>query len=372
MGADFFKSVLGGDQVAPPEAHAEMTGEERQRLVEIEQQLKAMSSEAGQPQDAELQNMFRSQLVNFLGRDFGGAPTPEQLQQATSFVDQTFTAPAQEALRQTESEAQTAIQANTAALGRNPNLDVATQQAIAGEIARQRLGLQAERGARIGEQANVFTDRGFNQGIGQLQAGMSGSGFLNDLAQRSFENRLNLLNARTGVANIYQSNRLRLNQPGGTTPGLLGTLSSAAVQGATAKAGLGYLIGGSATGAAGAAGAAGATGAAATGSSLGAAIGAAAMFSDINTKKNIEDGSEATEQFLDSLSPYIYEYKNADHGEGKHLSVMAQDLEKSEFGKKAIIETPEGKMVDYVKLLPAIVSAQAHLNKRLNEVERRG
>ncbi len=36
---------------------------------------------------------------------------------------------------------------------------------------------------------------------------------------------------------------------------------------------------------------------------------------------------------------------------------------------KAIIETPEGKMVDYAKLLPAMLAANADANKRIMVLE---
>lgn len=89
-------------------------------------------------------------------------------------------------------------------------------------------------------------------------------------------------------------------------------------------------------------------------------------YSDKNIKKD----------FLDKLEAYTYEYKNKYKddpraGEGRHMSVMAQDLEKAgPIGKSMVEEDSEGvKMVDYAKGYGAILAAQAHLNKRLNELE---
>ena len=99
-------------------------------------------------------------------------------------------------------------------------------------------------------------------------------------------------------------------------------------------------------------------------------LGAAAIsMSDKRAKKKIKSGDERIKGFLDNLSAYDYEYKDKKHGKGRQVSVMAQDLEKSDLGKQFVIDTPAGKKVDYGKGLAAILAAQAHLNKRLKQVE---
>ena len=52
---------------------------------------------------------------------------------------------------------------------------------------------------------------------------------------------------------------------------------------------------------------------------------------------------------------------------------MAQDLEKAgSLGKNMVEENEEGvKMVNYAKGYGAILAAQAHLNKRLDEIEKK-
>ena len=99
----------------------------------------------------------------------------------------------------------------------------------------------------------------------------------------------------------------------------------------------------------------------------GATVGAAFFKSDINSKTNIENFS--SDEFLDKLKPYKYDYKDEKNGKGKQAGVMAQDLEKTEVGKQAVIDTPEGKMVDYNKLGPTMLSSLVELNERLKKIE---
>jgi hypothetical protein len=96
---------------------------------------------------------------------------------------------------------------------------------------------------------------------------------------------------------------------------------------------------------------------------------AAAYFSDINLKKDINLSGDRLDDFLNKLESYDYDYKDSNHGEGRQTSVMAQDLEKSDIGKKAIIETEDGKMVDYSKLLPEMLAATAKTHKRISKLE---
>lgn len=91
--------------------------------------------------------------------------------------------------------------------------------------------------------------------------------------------------------------------------------------------------------------------------------------SDEKLKKNTSEGGSRLEDFLGSLDVFSYDYKDEKHGEGRQTSVMAQDLEKSDIGKKAIVETEEGKIVNYTKLLPAMLSANVDANKRIMKLE---
>ena len=91
--------------------------------------------------------------------------------------------------------------------------------------------------------------------------------------------------------------------------------------------------------------------------------------SDEDLKENTKADNSRLSKFLDSLDVYDYDYKDQKHGKGRQTSVMAQDLEKSEIGKKAIRETPEGKMVDYAKLLPEMLAANVSSHKRIMKLE---
>jgi len=95
--------------------------------------------------------------------------------------------------------------------------------------------------------------------------------------------------------------------------------------------------------------------------------------SDEKSKKNVKESDMSPKSFLDALQAYSYDYKDPSApgaGEGKHLSVMAQDLEKAgPVGKSAVLDTPNGKMVDYGKLSGAMLASQAHLNERLSKIE---
>jgi hypothetical protein len=118
-----------------------------------------------------------------------------------------------------------------------------------------------------------------------------------------------------------------------------------------------------------------------TGNSL--VSGAISSISDEDSKQSTKSHSESNEEdfnpksFLDALQAYSYEYKDShkgfkEAGEGRHLSVMAQDLEKAgPVGKSMVQDTPNGKVVDYGKGFGAILASQAHLNKRLSKIEKK-
>ena len=104
-------------------------------------------------------------------------------------------------------------------------------------------------------------------------------------------------------------------------------------------------------------------------------IAGASMFSDRNLKKNIKSARnkdllspKEIDGFLDSLYAHQYNYKNAKHGKGKQVGVMAQDLEKTQLGKQMVEDTAKGKRVNFGKGLGLVVASQARLNERLNAI----
>jgi hypothetical protein len=95
----------------------------------------------------------------------------------------------------------------------------------------------------------------------------------------------------------------------------------------------------------------------------------AAAKSDENAKMNIESASEDLKKFAQSLKGYNFNYKNPSDGVGDQTGVMAQDLEKSKVGSQAVMDTPDGKMVDYAKLMPAMLATIAEQEKRIKKME---
>lgn len=79
--------------------------------------------------------------------------------------------------------------------------------------------------------------------------------------------------------------------------------------------------------------------------------------------------SEKLKGFLDNLKATKYQYKDEKWGAGDHVSPMAQDLEKSDLGKQMVVDTPQGKMVDYGKGFGYMLAAQAHNHRRLGDLE---
>ncbi len=106
------------------------------------------------------------------------------------------------------------------------------------------------------------------------------------------------------------------------------------------------------------------------------AANAAQSTSDEDKKTKTGSGKGELQGFLDAIGAHSYEYKdemkdNPLAGEGEFVSPMAQELEKTEVGKSMVMDTPDGKVVDYGKGFGAILAAQAMLNDRLNKIEKR-
>lgn len=104
--------------------------------------------------------------------------------------------------------------------------------------------------------------------------------------------------------------------------------------------------------------------------------GAAMMASDENAKTNIKDSSDVSGEIvkmLAKLKPSEYEYKDAKHGTGEKVGIMAQDLEKSKVGKTMVDQAPDGtKMVDTNKAIGALLAAAAEMNKKIEKLEKKG
>ncbi len=95
-----------------------------------------------------------------------------------------------------------------------------------------------------------------------------------------------------------------------------------------------------------------------------------AAMSDKKAKTNIKSGDKPTEEFLNNIQAHEYNYKkSAGQDSAKHVSPMAQELEKSTTGKQMVSESPGGKMVDYSKSGPAILASLAFLQKEIKSLK---
>lgn len=100
--------------------------------------------------------------------------------------------------------------------------------------------------------------------------------------------------------------------------------------------------------------------------------GMAAMAMSDKKAKNETDGADPKlKEFLNALGTHSYKYKDQKHGVGTHVSPMAQELEKSELGRSMVVETPEGKAVNYAKAGGLMLATAAMLNDRVGSMEER-
>lgn len=92
--------------------------------------------------------------------------------------------------------------------------------------------------------------------------------------------------------------------------------------------------------------------------------------SDENLKTNIQPSDKSLNSFLSSINAYNYSYKEPQiDGSGTFTSPMAQELEATELGKQAVIDTPRGKMVNYGRLGGVNLAASAVLYKEQERIK---
>lgn len=98
--------------------------------------------------------------------------------------------------------------------------------------------------------------------------------------------------------------------------------------------------------------------------------GLTSMFSDERVKENVEDADEDIREFLESLKPVKWTYKDRSMGDGVFYGVMAQDMEATPVGRQFVEETDDGvKMIDYGKALSAMMATIKHLSDRIRDLE---
>lgn len=99
-------------------------------------------------------------------------------------------------------------------------------------------------------------------------------------------------------------------------------------------------------------------------------VGTAITVSDEEAKKEVEQAEDPLHEFLSNLTANSYEYKDKADGEGRFVSPMAQDFEKSKLGSTMVEERPDGvKQVNYGRGLGIITAAQAMMHQRLSQIE---
>ena len=102
------------------------------------------------------------------------------------------------------------------------------------------------------------------------------------------------------------------------------------------------------------------------------AVPSGLVYSDERVKTDIE-GSGDVADMLDKLKAKSYLYKDPTAQgarPGRQIGVMAQDLEKSPLGAQFVIDTPEGKKVDYGKAASTMMAGLAYHNERLHKLEK--
>jgi Chaperone of endosialidase len=102
-----------------------------------------------------------------------------------------------------------------------------------------------------------------------------------------------------------------------------------------------------------------------------AALMPGAMASDERLKEEITDAGSEVDAMLDALHAKAYKYKDEKWGKGRRAGIMAQDLERSEAGKRIVMDTPEGKLLDVNKAVSAALASSARLNERIRKLERK-
>lgn len=89
-------------------------------------------------------------------------------------------------------------------------------------------------------------------------------------------------------------------------------------------------------------------------------------------KKMQEQGDKSARNFMDTLKPQAFEYKpgtGPDDGGKPHLGIMAQNLEKTKEGAGAVMDSPEGKIIDTAQLTGMLAATIGDLHQRLTRLE---
>jgi hypothetical protein len=244
-------------------------------------------------------------------------------------------------------------QAAVAAGGRNPGL--ASYQAAQNQSAAgQQMAGQASQ-ARLAEQLQAQQQlAGLSSGMRQQDIGLGEFNAQQQqqmgLANMGAQNQFGLQQGQMSQQALQYYNALMSGQLGSYNQYMYGAAQQQAQQDAAMKQ---AVLGGA--------------------MNAGSA-GLGLLTSDEQAKTDVQPGAPLVRDMLDQLKAHDYEYKDPKQpgaDEGRHVSVMAQELEKSELGRRLVKETPTGKQVDYGRGLGTMLAALADMNARVKEIEAR-
>lgn len=177
-----------------------------------------------------------------------------------------------------------------------------------------------------------------------------------ELIQRKFEDEMAKANAAAGIyQNWGAASQANANAKHASQVGAVGTAIGA---GATIGAGM---MGGPA-----AAGAVSSIGNGRTTNSL--YNDPNRLPSDVMNKEEISPADADLDEFMASLQPYKYKYKDKmKHGDGEQHGVMAQDMAKTKTGAAIVESTPDGLAIDTKKGFGVLAAAIGRINKKIEE-----
>lgn len=98
------------------------------------------------------------------------------------------------------------------------------------------------------------------------------------------------------------------------------------------------------------------------------------LLSDERSKENVSDGSQAIDQFLQSMNPANFQHREGMPGgrQEPQTGVMAQDLMQSQVGQQMVEQGPGGmQQINPADALQSSMAALARLDERLRAIEGR-
>ena len=101
------------------------------------------------------------------------------------------------------------------------------------------------------------------------------------------------------------------------------------------------------------------------GSIIGAVGGIASLFSDRRLKEDVKEAPSLSDS-ISKIKSYTFSYRGKDRPE---TGVMAQDLERTAMAP-AVMDTPEGKMIDTRRLTTMNTATIAEQGKRMKDIEK--